>query len=290
MKYLIAMLLCLSLLACDSRQQKSAEITASKALTAKSSETRPHFSEPQGDEVSLDKELKTSSNIPEILRKNLEENEEQTLKMLATLEGEYDYSIIGDTLLAFYQQDPEAGLKAHEIMNANLTLATPLLAQILAAYADKNPEKAHDWLLKHSAFNGAPQAAAALGQKAGSQENPASVFEKIRESKLPSSLQENYIDGLAQSWLRHNRSSALRYLSEQESSPVLDRAFYNIAHSISAEDPAASMPWAQTIYNEGLRRSAIIETATQWSNKNPETYQSWKQAAVFPEDIMAELP
>ncbi|MEO0797135.1 MAG: hypothetical protein AAFX93_18430 [Verrucomicrobiota bacterium] len=220
-------------------------------------------------------------------------DEMSALQYLANLSGDYlAYEAAGTALFDYYREqgDWPRAMQAFDTLNVNLTLATPLVGQFLEAYAQQDPQGAWFWLLSHPNFNGIESGALNLGKIAGASPDPQSILLQRPPDSLPPRARAAYFKGVLGEWLQHDFTQAANYLNEIPSDPTLDPAIYDLVAHAGLIDAENTMSWAENIHNEGLRRSAILETARNWSRQDSSSYETWKTQANLSPDLTAELP
>jgi len=276
-----------------SKQSKSDLRSAgedSYAFANKSSNTQ--IEESLVEKVNLFvKEINKPQTFETYFLSSLHKDEQETLRILSLITENIDYSSIQSILVQFYSEAGiERGLNSLSLLNNNPSLSSTLINQFLSLYSEKEPEKALEWIRANSQLHGIENAASELGSQLGKSEDALQAFGQILEGDLPDKLKEPYLWGLTKEWLQSDFNSAFEHLSQQKATPVIDRTFYHLIGEGAKIDPATTMNWTKSINNQGLRRSAIIETALSWQAHDNDAYLAWKLTAALPEDILTELP
>jgi len=141
----------------------------------------------------------------------------------------------------------------------------------------------------HPEAPGVTSAAASVGRAMADRDDRDESFDLIWSSQLPEAIRTNMLDGFASNWVLRDFDGAFQKLSSMDTDPLLDRTVYNLTSVASRVNAADTMPWAESISDAGLRRSAILETAKKWSDLDAESYSQWKESDA-PADLRNELP
>ncbi len=212
-------------------------------------------------------------------RRLLAEDETKALELFGKLTADLNYDAIGDVLVEHFVDSgrTEDGLNGFELLDPNPDLAVPLLARFLLPYWKESPEKAFSYLEKWPEFNGIEESSWQIGQEIGKNGDfEPEKHAEILNGSYSEDVRSNYFEGLAKTWLEKDYKEAFEYFSQLEYSPVLDAALYEMVETSAPHDPAASMAWAETLTDEGLRKSAMEGIVNIWKKTDLEGYNEWK--------------
>lgn len=119
--------------------------------------------------------------------------------------------------------------------------------------------------------------------------NPTQALAYVQS--LPPDQQNNaYYERIFKRWLDYDKQNAAAYLAEQPASPALDRPFERYAYDVMNQNPAATMPWVESISDPGRRWNAMERVADAWRKKDPEGLNAYVSGAThLNEDQRAKL-
>ena len=191
--------------------------------------------------------------------------------------------VIKMILFDFFEKegDWETGLSLMPYLQKNISVASPLLGEMLAEQAKESVPRALSWVVKHTELPGCENAAHQVGLQMALADNPAKYLEQINAGSINQVIRLNLFRGLAIGWIREDFDSAAAYFSEVPVSPEYDGAIYEVVGEAAAIDAKLAMTWAESIQDAGLRHSAIVETAQCWHQQNEAEFLEWKKLNDF---------
>lgn len=206
------------------------------------------------------------------------EDEELLLYSLASLELDLNYETIGSALLDHYKENNllSSGLDAFDIIEANPTLAAPLLHFFVAESWEENPEETFAWALEHGDYEGIHEGMYVLGRRQGESNSPSEKIPAVLESDLSIEVQAVFLDGVISEWINQDMDSALSYMLEVPPSPLIDRAIYSSLDKLAVLDPSAAMTWAEHIVDIDLSTSAVEEVSAMWERLDIVSFKEWQ--------------
>jgi hypothetical protein len=97
---------------------------------------------------------------------------------------------------------------------------------------------------------------------------PHEAIEWVRG--LPENAQSRELyDAVFRQWISYDRNVAADWLANQPPSPMLDRPIERYTWQVMEIDPQNSMPWAESITDEGRRFRMMSEIAERWGRRDP---------------------
>ncbi|HWB03674.1 MAG TPA: hypothetical protein VG796_11670 [Verrucomicrobiales bacterium] len=149
-------------------------------------------------------------------------------------------------------------LAAKEWMERNVTTKdnlVPARVELAESWARVNPEKAIQWA-----------------------------------NSLPANQRETeYYNRIYNRWIQYDRNAAAKYLASQPPSPQLDRPVERYTYEVMRQNPAETMPWAESISDQKRRWEAITRVADIWRKRDPAALQNYVMAGSFNEDQRRQL-
>ena len=88
-----------------------------------------------------------------------------------------------------------------------------------------------------------------------------------------------YYDAIYRRWLQYDRNSAAGWLAEQPPSPVLDRPIENYVRQVAGQNPADTMPWAESITDPKRRWRAVDQVAEIWKKRDAGNFENYVRAS-----------
>jgi len=107
--------------------------------------------------------------------------------------------------------------------------------------------------------------------------NPAAALQWAN-SLPPDQRDTEYYNRIYNRWLQYDRNAAAKYLAAQPPSPQLDRPIERYTYDVMRQNPADTMPWAESINDEKMRWRAIERVAEVWRKRDPAALQNYVSA------------
>jgi hypothetical protein len=113
--------------------------------------------------------------------------------------------------------------------------------------------------------------------------NPAAALQWVNE--LPKGQQDGeYFSRIFGRWIQYDRNAAARYLASQPPSPQLDKPIERYTNEVMRQNPADTMPWAESISDGKRRWEAITRVAEVWRKKDPAGLETYVTANHFSDE------
>lgn len=224
------------------------------------------------------------------LREGLQSDQPLEMAVLGKWRGDLDVEPLLTLLLDhFWHHSWEDALAQFSLIEPNQLLADRLLGHLLEAVSLDDPEKARQWLLANQDVEGGPQGAFILGKAFASSGSISENFSLINETDASENLRRNLIQGYLEQWVQKDFNATFEFVSQLPADPILDEAIYRLTTRAARIDPKQSIPWAESITDSGLRRSALLEVADAWRDADQVAYLEWKSGRER-DDLSLELP
>ncbi len=253
----------------------------SAATDSKTLRNEAEFLELKNDLSSeLQKQDLNQTRLEELLKLFLENDEMSAYRFLVQADGVVSYTLVNQVLSEHLlnQKNVEALHSAIQVLDKRPDIGTPLLGMVTKVWAKENAAEAYEWLCQHTDFSGTSNAALEIGSQVGLLDDPVGLLTSIESRDPPLQVVSPFIRGVIESWAANARSpeEAGQWLNIFPPQEVVDEAVYSYVNQARQNDPKAAMSWAESISDEGLRRSAMLETASFWEKRDPESYDRWK--------------
>ncbi len=164
-----------------------------------------------------------------------------------------------------------------------------VINRVIDQWARHNPKEAKAWM--EAQIQASPKnAVAARTELAESwaRVNPSEALQWVQS--LPTKEQDpTYVDRVFRRWLDYDRDNAAAQLANMPPSPALDRSIERYSQEIMGRDPAATIPWAESITDEKRRFRAIERVAQIWARKDPNALRNYVNQSGFSEDQQKAL-
>ncbi len=85
-------------------------------------------------------------------------------------------------------------------------------------------------------------------------------------------------------WAGRDATAAGEYRTTREPSPARDSAVEEFSTTLSREEPATAIKWAETISNEETRTDALTQVARSWYYRDREAATQWLETSGLPEE------
>lgn len=110
--------------------------------------------------------------------------------------------------------------------------------------------------------------------------NPTEALNYV--NSLPADQRENsYYERIFKRWLDYDKKNAAAFLADQPSSPALDRPIERYAYDVMNQNPAATMPWAESIADPNRRMQVMERVADAWRKRDPNGLQNYVSSANY---------
>jgi len=90
-------------------------------------------------------------------------------------------------------------------------------------------------------------------------------------------------------WIDYDRNAAGAALAAQPANPALDKPIERYTYEVMRENPADTMPWAESIGDQDRRWRAVERVAQEWRRRDPAGLQKYVQSRGFSNDQKREL-
>ncbi len=90
-------------------------------------------------------------------------------------------------------------------------------------------------------------------------------------------------------WIEFDPNAAGGYLAAQPPGPLLDRPIEQYTNEVMKQNPADTMPWAESIGDDRRRWRAIERVAEQWRVRDPAGLENYVKSAGFTDKEKARL-
>lgn len=113
--------------------------------------------------------------------------------------------------------------------------------------------------------------------------NPAAALQWV--NSLPQNQRDSeYVSRIFGRWIQYDRNAAAKYLASQPPSPQLDRPIERYTYEVMRQNPADTMPWAESISDGKRRWEAITRVAEVWRKRDPAGLTNYVTANNFTEE------
>jgi hypothetical protein len=162
------------------------------------------------------------------------------------------------------------------------------LNRIIDRWARYDPAAARDWMDRSVTNKENLGPARVELAESWSRVNPSDALNWV--SSLPKDQQDKeYYSRIYGRWIQYDRNAAAQYLASQPPGPHLDRPIERYTYEVMGQNPADTMPWAESINDEGRRWRAIERVADQWRRKDPDALQKYVQSGGFTDEQKQKL-
>ena len=149
--------------------------------------------------------------------------------------------------------------------------------RIIDRWARYDPEAAKVWMDQHVSTKENTVPARVELAESWARVNPAAALHWA--NSLPESQRDGeYYNRIYSRWLQYDRNAAAKYLAAQPPSPQLDRPIERYTYEVMRQNPADTMPWAESINDEKMRWRAIERVAEVWRKRDPAALQNYVSA------------
>lgn len=161
------------------------------------------------------------------------------------------------------------------------------VGRIIEKWALYEPEKAKEWMERNAQSEGLQSAREALAE-AWVKVNPAAALKWIDSMGDGGRKGELYTRAIGR-WIDADINAAGEWLATQTPSSTLDGAFERYAFKVMGQNPADTMPWAESIADEVMRQRTMERVAMVWSRRDPQGLQDYVARGAFSEEEKRRL-
>lgn len=90
-------------------------------------------------------------------------------------------------------------------------------------------------------------------------------------------------------WIDYDRNAAGAALAAQPASPALDKSIEQYTYEVMRENPADTMPWAESIGDQDRRWRAVERVAEEWRRRDPAGLQKYVRSSGFSDSQKSRL-
>jgi hypothetical protein len=148
-------------------------------------------------------------------------------------------------------------------------------------WARYDPASAKAWMdSQHIPASNLPAARVELAES-WARVRPQEAIEWVRA--LPQNAQSRELyDAVFRQWIQYDSNVAADWLANQPPSPMLDRPIERYTWQAMEIDPQNSMPWAESITDEGRRFRMMSEIAERWGRRDPQGLERFVASRDLP--------
>ncbi len=106
---------------------------------------------------------------------------------------------------------------------------------------------------------------------------------------LPDAAKAEAYGEAFEEWTRQDATAAGEYLTNMEASPARDSAVEEFATTLSREEPATAIRWAETISNAETRTDALTQVGRSWYYRDREAATQWLETSGLPEESVQAI-
>ncbi len=109
-------------------------------------------------------------------------------------------------------------------------------------------------------------------------------------NSLPAGQRDSeYYSRIYGRWIQYDRNAAAKNLAEQPPSPQLDRPIERYTYEVMRQNPAETMPWAESISDAKRRWEAVSRVAEYWGRRDPGAMQNYVTASNLTDEQKRQL-
>jgi hypothetical protein len=162
------------------------------------------------------------------------------------------------------------------------------LNRIIDRWARYDPAGAKDWMERSVTNKENIGPARVELAESWARVNPQEALQWV--GSLPAKEREgDYYDRIFGRWIQYDRNAAAQQLASQPPGPHLDRPIERYTNEVMRQNPADTMPWAQSINDEGRRWRAVERVADAWRSKDKAGLQQYVLSGGFTEEQQRKL-
>ncbi|MES2705467.1 MAG: hypothetical protein V4726_02580 [Verrucomicrobiota bacterium] len=160
--------------------------------------------------------------------------------------------------------------------------------RLIDRWARYDPEAAMTWMNAHVTD---PQAlSSARGELAESwaRVSPDAALKWV--DSLPADQRSPaFYNRIYSRWMDYDRNAAGAALAAQPASPKLDKPIERYTYEVMRENPADTMPWAESIGDQDRRWRAVERVAEEWRRRDPEGLRNYVAGSGFSGEQKSKL-
>lgn len=146
--------------------------------------------------------------------------------------------------------------------------------RIIDRWARYDPESAKQWMERTVTNKENLTAARIELAESWARVNPGAALQWA--NALPADQRDGeFYNRIYGRWLQYDRNTAASSLATQPPSPALDRPIERYTYEVMRQNPADTMPWAESINDAGRRWRAIERVADVWRTRDPAALQNY---------------
>ena len=109
-------------------------------------------------------------------------------------------------------------------------------------------------------------------------------------NSLPAGQRDSeYYSRIYGRWIQYDRNAAAKNLAEQPPSAQLDRPIERYTYEVMRQNPAETMPWAESISDSKRRWEAVSRVAEYWGRRDPGAMQNYVAASNLTDEQKRQL-
>lgn len=160
--------------------------------------------------------------------------------------------------------------------------------RIIDRWARYDPLAAKTWMEKHPGPKENLVPARVELAESWARVDPAAALQWV--NALPKDERDpEYLSRIYGRWIQYDRNAAANYLASQPASPALDRPIERYTYEVMRQNPADTMPWAESISDGKRRWEAISRVAEVWRRRDPAGLERYVSASNLTEEQRQKL-
>lgn len=155
-------------------------------------------------------------------------------------------------------------------------------SKLVSQWARYDPEAALGWMNSHITDPAALASARSDLAASWARVSPEAALQWA--DTLPSAQRGRDLYGrIYAQWIDYDRNAAGAALASQPASPALDRSIERYAYEVMRDNPADTMPWAESIGDKDRRWRAVERVALEWRRRDPDGLRDYIAGSQFTE-------
>lgn len=152
--------------------------------------------------------------------------------------------------------------------------------RIIDRWARYDPAAAREWMDRQTIGKDNLVPARIELAESWARVNPAAALQWT--NNLPEGQRDpEYYSRIYGRWIQYDRNAAAKYLASQPPSPQLDRPIERYTYEVMRQNPADTMPWAESISDAKRRWEAVSRVASIWGRRDPAALQNYVTTSGF---------